>query len=114
IATTLPGTPILSRLKSMVRYSRLAPPPTWRIVSLPLLFRPPLRLTGLVSRFSGSVFVMSANEPTDPNRRPGDVGLYGLMGILLVSVFGIRWSVFGGRYSVLGGRSELHLSEYRK
>src|SRR5262245_51558701 len=53
------------------------------MVTRPLLFRPPLFFSGFVSDFSGSSFVMSANEPTLPNRRPGDVGLYGLIGMFV-------------------------------
>src|SRR3954452_20641847 len=86
IAATRPGTFSLSRLKSMIRYSRLLPPPRCRAVMTPRLFRPPDFLSGSVSAFSGSVFVMSEWMETEPKRRPGEVGLYCLMAIMLSCV----------------------------
>src|SRR5258708_5513772 len=82
MAATLPGTPILSRLKSMTRYCCLAPPPWCRIVRRPRLFRPPVRCLGRSSDFSGVVFVISAKSATVPKRRPGEVGLYCLRGMV--------------------------------
>src|SRR2546421_4230257 len=81
MAATLPGTPILSRLKSITRYCCLWPPPWWRIVSRPRLLRPPVRFFGRSSDFSGSVLVISAKSATVPKRRPGEVGLYCFSGI---------------------------------
>src|SRR5437773_550278 len=39
-AMTFPGTPVLFRLKSMIRYSRFWPPPRCRTVIFPWLLRP--------------------------------------------------------------------------
>jgi len=47
----------------------------------PLLLRPPFLVTGSSRLFSGFVFVTSSNVETDMKRRPGEVGLYLLMGI---------------------------------
>ena len=59
IAATRAGIPSLRRLKSILRYSRLAPPPRWRAVLRPLELRPPLFFRPSVSVFSGSVLVMT-------------------------------------------------------
>src|SRR6185436_3517694 len=75
IAATLAGMPSLRRLKSTIRYRRLAPPPRWRAVLRPLALRPPDFLRPSVSDFSGRVFVISAKSGKVTNRRPGDVGL---------------------------------------
>src|SRR6266568_364861 len=53
------------------------------MVSRPRLFRPPVRFFGRSSDFSGFVLVISAKSATEPKRRPGEVGLYCLMGITL-------------------------------
>src|SRR5215831_6212253 len=83
IVATLPGTPNLSRLKSMRRYVRLPSPPRWRTVILPWLLRP-ARLGRLSSSlFSGSVAVISSKLAVSMKRRPGLVGLYFLVGMLL-------------------------------
>ena len=42
---TVAGTSSLLRLKSIIRYLRLLPPPMWRQVILPSLFLPPVRLS---------------------------------------------------------------------
>src|SRR5919109_14361 len=76
IAATLAGTPSFVRLKSILRYRRLCPPPWWRVVMRPLLLRPPLRAAGSRRLFSGSVFVISWKAETERKRRPGEVGLY--------------------------------------
>src|SRR5579884_890229 len=81
IAATLAGTPNLLRLKSIMRYARLAPPPRWRVVIRPWLLRPACFLSLTVSDFSGLVLVISSKVETDMPRRPGDVGLYCLIGI---------------------------------
>src|SRR3954453_23627727 len=83
IAATLAGTPSLTRLKSMMRYWRLWPPPWWRVVMRPLLLRPPVLLSGSTSDFSGAFLVTSSNEETAMKRRPGLVGLYFLTAIRL-------------------------------
>ena len=54
IAATLAGTPSLRRLKSILRYLRLAPPPRWREVTRPWALRPPDLRSPSVSDFSGS------------------------------------------------------------
>src|SRR4051812_36678704 len=82
IAATRPGTPGLLRLKSIIRRRRLCPPPRCRDVTLPRLLRPALLLSATVSDFSGVVFVISSKVEPDIPRRPGDVGLYCLIGIL--------------------------------
>src|SRR5918993_1928885 len=75
VAATRAGTPSLRRLKSMMRYRRLAPPPRWRDVLRPLALRPPLFFRPSVNPFSGLVFVISAKSGYVTKRRPGDVGL---------------------------------------
>src|ERR1700751_5417870 len=75
IAATFAGTPSLRRLKSTLRYSRLAPPPRWREVLRPLLLRPPDFLRPSTRVFSGSVFVISEKSGYETKRRPALVGL---------------------------------------
>ena len=77
----LGGNTVLVRLKSITRYWRLWPPPWWRVVMRPLLFRPPFFFSGSVRLFSGAFFVTSSNEETAMKRRPGLVGLYFLTAI---------------------------------
>ena len=62
IDATRAGTPSFVRLKSILRYSRLAPPPRWRDVLRPLLLRPPDFVRPSVSERSGVVFVISSND----------------------------------------------------
>src|SRR5258708_15179285 len=83
MAATLPGTSSLLRLKSMIRYSFLWPPPRWRTVTRPLTLRPLCFLRCCTSDFSGSLRVTSSKVDTDMKRRPGLVGLYFLIGICL-------------------------------
>ena len=66
------GTPSLRRLKSMIRYLRLCPPPRNREVVRPWAFRPPDFFSGASRDFSGFVRVISEKSLTDPNRRPGE------------------------------------------
>src|SRR5215470_6467553 len=81
IVATLPGTPNLSRLKSMRRYVRRPSPPRWRTVILPWLLRP-ARLGRFSRRLrSGFVAVISSKLAVAMKRRPGLVGLYFLTGI---------------------------------
>ena len=78
MCVTRAGTPSLSwRRKSMIRYIRLWPPPRWRTVMKPWLFRPPFFLSGSVRHFSGFLFLSVSSEKslTDALRRPGLVGL---------------------------------------
>src|SRR5215213_7310705 len=76
MAATLAGTPSLrARLKSILRYRRLAPPPRWRDVLRPSALRPPDFLSPSTRVFSGSVFVISAKLGYVTKRRPGEVGL---------------------------------------
>src|SRR5436305_4523435 len=75
ISATRAGTPSLRRLKSILRYSRLAPPPRWREVLRPRELRPPDFFRPSVSDFSGSDLVRSAKSEKVAKRRPGDVGL---------------------------------------
>src|SRR5665648_67888 len=76
IVATLAGISSLFRLKSILRYWRLCPPPWCRVVMRPLLLRPPRLGSGSNSDFSGAVLVISAKSETVWNRRPGEVGLY--------------------------------------
>src|SRR3954453_921333 len=76
IAATLAGTPSLVRLKSILRYLRLAPPPRWRAVTRPRELRPPDFVRPSVSDFSGSPLeVTSGMSDQVAKRRPGLVGL---------------------------------------
>src|SRR5215471_7210399 len=83
IVVTFAGMSRLSRLKSMTRYIRLWPPPRHHDVSSPRLFRPPVRFSGSTSGLCGSCVVISSNTCTVWNRRPGDVGLYLRIGIIV-------------------------------
>src|SRR3954462_633987 len=74
IEATLAGTPSLVRLKSILRYRRLAPPPRWRAVLRPSALRPPDFFRPSTSERSGSVFVISAKSGYVTKRRPGEVG----------------------------------------
>ena len=75
MAATLAGTPSFLRLKSMMRYWRLWPPPRRRIEMWPWLSRPPLLESGASSDFSGVVFVISLKSETDRKRVPLVTGL---------------------------------------
>src|SRR5215213_5001095 len=75
IAATRAGTPSLRRLKSTLRYSRLAPPPRWRAVLRPWALRPPDFVRPSTRVFSGSEVVISAKSGYVAKRRPGLVGL---------------------------------------
>src|SRR5579863_4671157 len=81
---TLAGTPNLLRLKSIRRYMRFTPPPRCREVMWPMLLRPPVDLSGRSSDFSGFERVISSKVETDIPRRPGDVGLYVRIGMILI------------------------------
>src|SRR5947209_13509378 len=85
IWATFAGTPSLRRLKSILRYSRLAPPPRWREVLRPYALRPPDFFKPSVSDFSGSVRVISAKSGYITKRRPGEVGFGLRIGISLRS-----------------------------
>src|SRR3954463_11191981 len=74
IAATFAGMSSLRRLKSILRYRRLAPPPRWREVLRPCALRPPDFFSPWTSVFSGLVLVTSAKSEYETNRRPGDVG----------------------------------------
>src|SRR3954464_2511360 len=82
IAATRAGTPSFWRLKSTLRYSRLAPPPRWREVMRPCVLRPPDFLRPSVSAFSGVFLVTSARSDQVAKRRPGEVGLWRLTAII--------------------------------
>src|SRR5258708_2251607 len=74
ISETLPGIPNLFRLKSILRYCRLCPPPRWRDVRWPWLLRPPDFLSGSSSDFSGSARVISSKPLTDLKRVAAVIG----------------------------------------
>ena len=60
----------------MTRYWRFTPPPRWRTVIRPWLFRPALDLSRFL-KFRGDFFlVRPLKSVTDICLRPGDVGLY--------------------------------------
>src|SRR5436305_13167653 len=94
---TFAGTPSLRRLKSILRYRRLAPPPRWREVLRPWTLRPPDFLSPSVSDFSGSDRVSSAKSGYMTNRRPGLVG-FGLRNGIT------RWPPDPGRWGWSGPR----------
>src|SRR5918996_6254372 len=71
--------PNLFRLKSIFRYWRLCPPPRWRDVRCPRLFRPPDFFIGSSSDFSGVSRVISSNPDTLRNRVPAVIGRNCLM-----------------------------------
>src|SRR3954454_5927115 len=75
MAATLAGTPSFERLKSILRYRRLAPPPRWREVLRPRELRPPDFVSPSTSDFSGSSLVISEKSGYETKRRPGLVGL---------------------------------------
>ena len=86
IELTTAGTPSLSRRKSICRRWRLWPPPRCRAVITPWLFRPPFRCFGRSRPFTGlAPGVNSAKSLTVAPRRPGVVGLYLRMPMLVVS-----------------------------
>src|SRR5688500_15729612 len=74
ISATRPGTPNLSRLKSMRRYCCLCPPPRCRLVRCPWLFRPPVFFSGSSRDFSGVERVISSKPATERNRVPAVIG----------------------------------------
>src|ERR1022692_3157707 len=63
IVATLPGTPYLSRLKSIRRSFCLCPPPWWRMVRSPVLRRPPVRFRTVSSGLCGVSAVMPLAAP---------------------------------------------------
>src|SRR5215216_5256484 len=65
---TVPATPNLLRLKSMMRYFRLWPPPRRRIEMWPWLSRPPDFFSGSVSDRSGVDRVISLKSDTERKR----------------------------------------------
>src|SRR3954470_19448847 len=75
MAATLAGTPSFVRLKSMMRYCCLWPPPRWRDVLRPYELRPPVLGLGASSDFSGLSLVISEKSETVWKRRPALVGL---------------------------------------
>src|SRR5476649_1227437 len=75
IVDTFAGTSYLFRLKSMMRYIRLCPPPRHQDVRCPWLLRPPVLRIGSMSALCGSWVVISSNVGTVWNRVPGEVGL---------------------------------------
>src|SRR5689334_25414437 len=83
IDATLAGTSSLFRLKSILRYMILWPPPRWRTVMWPLKLRPACFLRGSSNEVSGGFFVSSSNEEMAAKRRPGDVGLKVFNGMMI-------------------------------
>ena len=79
-----PGTPYLSRLKSIRRNFCLCPPPWWRIVKSPELRRPPVRCLTTNSGLCGVSVVRSSLTSEVWKRSVGVIGLYVLIGIVFV------------------------------
>jgi hypothetical protein len=76
IEATVAGTPILSRLKSILRKRRLWPPPRKREVIRPVLLRPPVAGLDSVSALTGSLpWVSSEKSGETRPRTPGVIGL---------------------------------------
>src|SRR6266404_2701956 len=75
MASTLAGTPSLSRRKSILRYCFLCPPPRCQIEISPWLLRPPERFFGSSSAFSGVCLVIWLLSRTVINRRDAVYGL---------------------------------------
>src|ERR1700740_812573 len=75
IASTLAGTPSLSRRKSILRYCFLWPPLRCHREISPWLLRPPERFFGSSSAFSGSCLVIWLLSRTVINRRDAVYGL---------------------------------------
>src|SRR3712207_397530 len=73
--STVPTTSNLRRLKSIVRYSRLAPPPRKRTATRPPPPRPPDLVRPSTSDFSGLPLWSSERSTSTSWRRPGEVGL---------------------------------------
>src|SRR5271157_2102304 len=82
-AATTAGMPCLSRLKSIVRYACLCPPPMNREVMRPIELRPPDRFLLSTSDFSGFCLVISSRDTEVMKRREAVCGLYVLIGIFL-------------------------------
>src|SRR5208283_1132466 len=59
IVATVAGIPILLRLKSMILYRCLLPPPRCHTVTVPSLFLPPVFFNGTVRALRGASVVMS-------------------------------------------------------
>ena len=76
MARTFAQTLSFRRLKSMMRYIRLCPPPRKRTQTIPWLLRPPDLRKGRSNDFSGFFLrsVISEKSLTEPCRRPGVVG----------------------------------------
>jgi hypothetical protein len=68
VVATLAGTSSLLRLKSMMRYWRLWPPPMWRVVIRPVLERPPVRFLLAINERSGVSVVISSKPNLDMPR----------------------------------------------
>src|ERR1700677_1039516 len=82
IEATLPGTPYLSRLKSIRRSFCLWPPPWCLMVKSPELRRPPVRCLTASSGLCGRLVVMSSFTRVVWKRSGGVIGLYVLIGIV--------------------------------
>src|SRR6266481_7818544 len=75
MASTLAGTPSLSRRKSILRYCFLWPPPRCHMEISPWLLRPPERFFGSRRLFSGVCVVIWLLSRTVINRRDAVYGL---------------------------------------
>src|SRR5574338_1361286 len=79
ISATRAGIPNLFRLKSILRYCCLCPPPRRRRFTWPLLLRPPDFRAGWSSVFAGVDRVISSNPLTIRKRVPAVTGRNCLM-----------------------------------
>src|SRR5205809_1567260 len=82
--STLASMPSLLRLKSMIRYCCLWPPPLCRTVMWPLLLRPEPRFWLVVSASTGRPLCRFGWTTLISARRPGDVGFTFWRGILFI------------------------------
>src|SRR5579875_1546824 len=83
MVATVPGTPYLSRLKSISRSCFLCPPPWWRMLSIPVELRPPVRCLGANSGLCGLLVVRSSFTSFVWKRSVGVIGRKLLIGISL-------------------------------
>jgi len=117
IASTVAGMSIRLRLKSMMRYSCLWPPPMRRDVSRPYALRPPVLCLGSVRPRWGRSFERPTCLLSEVNRCAGREGPKCLMGMAWVSggsaldeldlVAGLQGH---DRLLVVGGRARLALA----
>src|SRR5579871_2954597 len=85
-----PATPSLSRRKSTLRYFWREPPPWWRVVMRPKWLRAPVLLCELVSGRCGPPLCRCERSTLTTERVPGEVGLYLIRAMSVLSAPGAR------------------------